>query len=229
MKKTYYFYSTRIWIFILLITFLFVSPPILCKEYFKSSYLCSEYFRSIDGFWGFLFFIIQFIISAAISWFLSSNKLAVSINDTSINIDKLSGILPFKNKELLLVEIDEYSFTPERSFHSLKIKLKNRNSIKLLLLDTIINKNKDFFSFAEKFKKTVNKLNEENKTEIYRVLNFYESKQGVYIAYIFGFCIILLIVLLITNQNISNKAAILSAILGGSFYIFQVINFKRKK
>lgn len=219
MNKTYTFNSTRMWIFLPCLVVLITVIPIQL----------SEFLRDYSKFFGFLFFLMLLIISLLIAWILSTNRISVSIGESIIKINKVKGLLPYRPKEFSLTDIEEYSFTPDRSYDLLKIKLKNRKTIRILKLDTLINRNNEFHKLVERFTRIVNKLNDEKKTEIYRVLNFYETKQGVYIAYIFGFCILLLVVLMIMNPNSTNKAGIFAAIAGGGFYIFQVLNFKRKK
>ncbi len=219
MIKTYKFNSTRIWIFLPILIILIVSVSIILSDLLKP----------YEGFLGFVLFLIQVVISFILSWAISTIKLEVIIDESKIKIRKLKGILPYETKEFEFTEIDEYKYTPDRNFDTLKIKLKNRKTIRLVRLDTVVNRNKEFNKFVNRFSSIVNKLNDENKTEIYRVLNFYETKQGIYIAYIFAICIAFLIVSLFLTPNTMNKAGAIVAIMGGSFYIFQVIHFRRKK
>lgn len=219
MNKTYTFNSTRMWIFLPCLVALITVIPIQLSEFFK------DYNRIF----GFLFFLILLIISFFIAWILSTNRISVSISESIIKINKVKGLLPYRPKEFSLTDIEEYSFTPDRNYDLLKIKLKNRKTIRILKLDTLIKRNDEFHKLVDRFTRIVNKLNDEKKTEIYRVLNFYETKQGVYIAYIFGFCILFLIIMMIISPNSANRAGIFAAIAGASFYIFQVLNFRRKK
>ncbi|MGE0090396.1 MAG: hypothetical protein AB7S50_13075 [Bacteroidales bacterium] len=219
MIKTYKFKSTRIWIFIPILFILIVSVSIIFSDLLKP----------YEGFLGFLLFLIQVVISFIFSWAISTIKIEVIIDESKIKIRKLKGILPYETKEFEYDEINEYKYTPDRNFDTLKIKLKNRKTIRLVRLDTIINRDVEFNKFVNKFTIIVNKLNDENKTEIYRVLNFYETKQGIYIAYIFAICIVILTVSLFFIPNTMNKAGAIIAIMGGSFYILQVFHFRRKK
>jgi hypothetical protein len=219
MKK-YTFNATRLWIFLPTLIFLICFFPIQFNSFFKG----------FNGVLGFIIFAVLLIVSFGFSWILSTNNISISMTDSNLRIDKSKGLLPYKSKDFLFTDILEYSFIPDRQYDTLKIKLKNGEIIRILKFDSLFNsKSEDFHRFVDRFKKKVDQLNDEKKTEIYRVLNFYETKQGIYIAYIFGFCILLLVVSMIINTNKLNVAGILVAIAGGVFYIYQVIKFKRKK
>ena len=218
--KRYTFNSTRFWIF--LPTSIFC----ICFLPDKFDFILIEF----HGVLRFIFFAILMLISIGFSWILATNRISVSMSDSNIRIDKLRGLLPYKTKNFLFTDIKEYSFIPDRQFDTLKIKLKNGKLIRILKFESLVcSKSGDFHNFVNGFKKRIDKLNEENKTEIYRILNLYETKQGIYIAYLFGFLMLILGLFMILNPNKANIPGMLVAIVGGNFYIFQVINFRRKK
>lgn len=220
MKK-YIIRNTKMWIFF----------PTLILLIGGFSIWISSIFDDFNSVFHFVVFLLAMIISFSLSIFISTIRIAVTINDTGIKIEKIKGILPYKSRDIQFPEIIEYSYMPDRQYDIFKLTLRNHKHIRFVQFDSIFpSKPDELKRLVNRFAKTVDLLNDEKRTEIFRVQNFYETKDGIHIAFIFGFSILLLLLLnFISPTNSITQPGIWVAISGGGFYIYQVIRFPKKK
>lgn len=165
-----------------------------------------------------------------------SAETEITINDEGIQQIWKSQYL-FSNKpdrRINWEEISEYLYQPESNYHLLKIKLLSGKTIKIY--HSIWDHGKDDFSqlhidFAEK----IDQLNKrENKLDIKKGKNMYETKTALIVAIVlstFVIASIILVIFLSSRQTIDPKSIII--ILAGLgpilFFLTQVYIHRRER
>ncbi|HLK31404.1 MAG TPA: hypothetical protein VKT28_22685 [Puia sp.] len=197
-------------IFVLLIIFF-----IGFAQYFLDSFLIN-FSSNLRTF----LFIIFYVLSIIISYRLSTIKLLIKLNDKEIAINKISGILPYQSKSILLKDISGYQLSDDLNYYNLKIRLKNNVLIRLTKFK---DSQDDFQKFSNKFIQIVRILNENEEGSVKRIPNLYETKTGFIITIFF----VLMAVLILVFGKGSTR--IYAAIPGLMFFIRQVYNYRKDK
>jgi hypothetical protein len=167
-----------------------------------------------------ILFVIFYVLSIIISYWLSTIKLLIKLSDKEILINKISGILPYQSKNILLKDISEYQLSDDLNYCSLKIRLKNNVLIRLTKFK---DSRDDFQKFSNKFIQIIRILNENEEDSVKRIPNLYETKTGLIITI---FLVLMAVVILVFGKG---STRIYAAIPGLIFFILQVYNYRKDK
>jgi len=169
-------------------------------------------------------------------WYLVS-RLTKKIPMGQVNLEianeglKINWIHQFllhnKRDELLRWNlIKDYMFQPEQHFNLFRIRTIDKRKLKFSMVDN----NDEFPIFYESFEQLVNSKSENESANIVRAKNIYESNYGLISAFVLGIIMFggVVVFLTVEPKGEPNYGILIASMVGGIFFIIQVINYRRK-